>query len=403
VSDEAVRTEGSESGAGAVKKPRDVSIDYLRAVVTLMVLAHHSSLAYTTFAHFDRVNVFDSTAPVVDTARWRFLDYAENFNDVFFMSLMFFLSGLFVYPALKRHGVPGFVKERLLRLGLPFAFAVTLLMPIAYYASWKLGGHTQSYPEFWWLLARHGFAVGPPWFIWVLLFFDCIVAAVFPLLRHLQRKIAGFLERLGAHPVSCSIAFTILAALVYLPLLAKYGTAWTNFITAPFAFQTSRILLYGLWFLAGYFIGNAGLERGLLARDGLLVRRRRWWVRWCVVAYNALIFIPMIPAFGRLASLTRGAVESTLWVVSNVASCFAFVALFRGSVSKRRGWMDSLARSAYVMYLVHYVFVTWTQWLLLDVNLFAGIKFLIVFLVVTALSWLTAQAAIRIPGVRNVV
>ena len=65
--------------------------------------------------------------------------------------------------------------------------------------------------------------------------------------------------------------------------------------------------------------------------------------------------------------------------------------------------MDSLARSAYVMYLVHYVFVTWTQWALLRAQLPAGIKFVLVFLVVTTLSWLTAQVALRIPGVRSIV
>jgi hypothetical protein len=65
--------------------------------------------------------------------------------------------------------------------------------------------------------------------------------------------------------------------------------------------------------------------------------------------------------------------------------------------------MDSLARSAYVMYLVHYVYVTWVQKSLLDVGLPAGIKFVLVFGAVTALSWLTAQAAIRVPGVRHVV
>jgi len=59
----------------------------------LIVLAHHSSLAYTSWAFFDKEHIFRSTAPVVDTTRWAFFDYAENFNDVFFMSLMFFVSG----------------------------------------------------------------------------------------------------------------------------------------------------------------------------------------------------------------------------------------------------------------------------------------------------------------------
>jgi glucan biosynthesis protein C len=386
-----------------VQRERDISIDYLRAALTLMVLAHHSSLAYTTFARFDSVHIFDSTAPVVDTMRWAFLDYAENFNDVFFMSLMFLISGLFVVPALRRHGVVEFLKDRFLRLGLPFVFTVSLLMPSAYYASWRLAGHS-GYLDFWSRLAKGGFVAGPPWFIWVLLFFDYMVAALFLFLNRFLTKITAALCGLSEYPVMSYIVLTILAAAAYLPLLAKYGFgAWTDFITSPFSFQISRIALYALWFLAGCFLGSAGLKQGLLSRNGRLARYWPAWVVFCAIAYNALWFVPKLGAIGALAPESQGALEASLWVISNVASSFAFVALFRGAVSKRRSWMDSLARSAYVMYLVHYVVVAWTQWLLLGVNVSAGIKFLLVFLAVTALSWLTAQLALRIPGLRSVV
>ena len=120
---------GINGSAADAKSARDVSLDYLRATLTLMVVAHHSSLAYTDFAHIDSQNYLASTAPVVDEARWLFLDYAENFNDVFFMSLMFFMSGLFVLPSLRRSGAAAFLRHRFVRLGLPFAVGVTVLMP----------------------------------------------------------------------------------------------------------------------------------------------------------------------------------------------------------------------------------------------------------------------------------
>jgi hypothetical protein len=43
-----------------------------------MVVAQHSSVAYTDFAHVDSTNYLASTAPVVDEARWLFFDYAES-------------------------------------------------------------------------------------------------------------------------------------------------------------------------------------------------------------------------------------------------------------------------------------------------------------------------------------
>ena len=69
---------------------------------------------------------------------------------------------------------------------------------------------------------------------------------------------------------------------------------------------------------------------------------------------------------------------------------------------RSRSWMNSLSRGAYVMYLVHYVFITWTQRFVLPVPMHAGLKFLVVFSLTLGLSWLTAQALIRIPGLKTI-
>jgi glucan biosynthesis protein C len=382
---------------------RDLSIDYLRTTLTLMVLGHHSALAYTTFASFNKQHIFESTAPVVDSARWIFFDYAENFNDVFFMSLMFFVSGLFVYPALRKHGTLNFIRDRFLRLGLPFAFAVVFLMPLAYYASWQLTGLSVGFLDFYQRLASGGFAAGPPWFVWVLLLFDILLALI---LLPFQRFIPGagrFMVKLQNHPFAAFGVVYLLACAVYLPLLARYGSgAWTNLFTSPFSFQICRIGLYALWFIFGFFVGAPGFANGLISKEGSLARHRRLWMLACFVAYNALIFIPRLPVTHLLSPFSQGALEALLWVASCVASCFGFLALFRGIHLTSRPWMNSLSRSAYIMYLVHYVFITWTQRLVLDRPIHAGIKFLFVFLTTVLLSWLTAQLLLRIPKLNTV-
>lgn len=393
-------------GSGKIKPTpaRDLSIDYLRTTLTLMVLGHHSALAYTTFASFNKEHIFQSTAPVVDSTRWIFLDYAENFNDVFFMSLMFFVSGLFVYPALRKHGTLNFIRDRFLRLGLPFAFAVVLLMPIAYYASWQLSGHSIGFLDFYQRLASGGFASGPPWFVWVLLFFDIVLALI---LLPFQRFIPGagrFMVKLQNHPVATFGVIYLLACVTYLPLLARYGFgAWTNLFTSPFSFQICRIGLYALWFTFGFFVGAPGFANGLLSKEGSLARHRRLWMLTCFVAYNALIFVPRLPPIThQLSTHSQGALEAFLWVASCVASCFGFLALFRGIHLTSRPWMNSLSRSAYIMYLVHYVFITWTQRLMLDLPIHAAFKFLFVFLTTVLLSWLTAQLLLRIPKLNTI-
>jgi glucans biosynthesis protein C len=387
--------------------PRDLSIDYLRTTLTLMVLGHHSSLAYTTFAYFDPQHFTRSTAPIVDNTRWLFFDYAENFNDVFFMSLMFFVSGLFVYSALKRHGTFGFIRDRFLRLGLPFAAAVTLVMPIAYFASWqvagKVTGQNHGFFDFYRRLAAAHFIAGPPWFVWLLLLFDVVLALVLLPFRATLPAFAPFMQRLKDHPFATFAVMFILSAALYLPLLARYGFgAWTNLFTAPFSFQICRIGLYSLWFVFGFLIGIPGFTNGLLATDGPLARRWRWWIAACFLAYNALVVVLRMPVIQHLPAAVRIPLEPVLWVASCTASCFGFLALFRGLHLTSRPWMNSLSRSAYIMYLVHYFFITWTQRLMLGLPIHAAIKFLFVFLSTVLLSWLTAQVLLRIPKLKSI-
>lgn len=64
--------------------------------------------------------------------------------------------------------------------------------------------------------------------------------------------------------------------------------------------------------------------------------------------------------------------------------------------------MSTLARSAYAIYVVHYVFVLSIQYSLLDMPLLAGVKFAITFVGALLLSQATASLLLRIPALRAV-
>jgi hypothetical protein len=97
----AAATFASSPNSDSAVHPRDAALDYLKLTIVLLMVAHHSCLAYVTFAHSSLARQL-APIPVVDAVSWRFFDYAQNFNDVFFMSLMFFISGLFVWPSIRR-------------------------------------------------------------------------------------------------------------------------------------------------------------------------------------------------------------------------------------------------------------------------------------------------------------
>lgn len=98
--------------------PRDANLEYLRGFIVLLVLLLHSVLAYAVLwpAQSRTFEIFP--APIVDSQRWEGFDVLTTFNDTIFMALMYLLSGLFVWPSLKRRGGAGYLRERALRLRL---------------------------------------------------------------------------------------------------------------------------------------------------------------------------------------------------------------------------------------------------------------------------------------------
>lgn len=380
---------------------RNLVFDRARSFVTLLVVAHHAALAYVVYGKFNPGHYDWSTAPIIDDDKWIGLDLFVLFNDSFFMALMFLLSGLFVWPALARRGEAGFLRERGRRLGLPFALVVVFVMPLAYYPSFLMTGSTIGPGEFWLRTLTVGpWPAGPAWFVWLLLAFDLVAAA-------LHRWAPGPLERLGRlglgarrRPLRLFAVLLGVGALGWFAMALPFGAArWLSF--GPFAFQASRLLLYLAWFLAGVVLGAGGLERGLLARDGAL---RRDWAAWLVAgaaAFVALVALQRAPA--ALDPFAWRIAAGAALVVTCATLVFATLALFLRFADRPSNPFDAFTASAYGVYLIHYVFIVWLQYALLDAALPGLLKAILVFAGTLALSWGATAAAREIPLVARTI
>ena len=197
---------------------------------------------------FDKPPYGWTTNPIVDSARWLGFDLFCAFQYVYLMHLMFFLSGLFVWSSLQRKGARTFLFDRILRIGVPFVLGVYLLMPLAYYPVYLVTAVDPSWSAFWaqWI-ALPFWPSGPMWFLWLLLAFNIIAAALF----WLAPRVGDYLGRLssgaGAHPGRYCLALAGITALVYVPLSLIYKPwQWVGF--GPFNFQPSFILQYAIYF-----------------------------------------------------------------------------------------------------------------------------------------------------------
>jgi glucan biosynthesis protein C len=270
---------------------RNLWIDYLRTTITVMVVAHHSSLAYTTFAWFDKEAYINSTHAIVDTKRWIGLDIFENFNDVFFMSLMFLIGGLFLIRSINKKGMIPFLKDRFYRLFVPFLFLGTLFMLIAYFPSYYIGhSNTDIIAYIKDFFGIEKWPVGPPWFIWVLFVFNLLFALFYKYFIKLSDNIGLKLSVIKNKPFFFFIIMFCVTWILYVPIAYIIGAGtWTGI--GPFDFQLSRILLYFGYFTLGILIGNTDFNNEIFSTKSAIVKKWWLWLLLSLVVYFTLTII----------------------------------------------------------------------------------------------------------------
>lgn len=381
-------------------------VNNLRSAITVLVVAHHGTLAYTTFASFNKDAYINSTHAVVDRQQWIGLDILENFNDIFFMSLMFFIGGLFLIKSISNKGVIDFIYDRFLRLFIPFIIGGTFLMLLAYIPSYIIakGSFTISAYciDF---FTVESWPVGPPWFIWVLFAFNLIFAILWVPFKGLYTYFGIKFNQLK-NPIVFLFIFYSLTWVLLVPLSYSVGAGtWTGW--GPFDFQLSRILLYFGYFTLGICIGASNSNTGLFGYQSSLVKYRKLWCLLALSMYALLTvttgnkWLEKTVIAGTISEFTGWMMYFSMFTASCVLSCIAFITTFKTISNYKNGFWLSLHRHAYLIYLIHFVFITWLQWALLNVQLPAVAKFVLVFMGSLTGSWLISILLKKIPYLKN--
>ena len=400
-----VTTRETEPGT---RRDTNVPLGYLRGFLVLLVVAHHSALAYAQILPAPpsslTANMAWNAFPITDAHRTPALALFAGINDIFFMSLLFFLSGLFVTQSIDRKGRIAFIRDRIIRLGIPFAIAAAILGPLAYFPAFAQITGSMDVHEFWREWRSLAFwPSGPVWFIWLLLAFDFVAFLLFMVFPGW----ASLIGRLGANadkrPFLFLLLLVLLSALAYAPMAIAFGSStWTQW--GPFSFQTARLFHYAIYFLIGVGLGAHGTERGLLDPEGGLARGWWLWIIYAIIGYAvvASIVVAAIAAKGQPQALWEG-VGGIGFAIACAALSFAFLALFLKFVKHSFGLWDSLRDNSYGFYIFHYALVNWLQYALLQYDLPAFAKFGIVFGGAAISAWILTALLRSIPAVRRVI
>jgi pimeloyl-ACP methyl ester carboxylesterase len=167
-------------------------LDVLRTLLVAWVIGGHALLGYSAVGGWAYHEVREVGYPSRTEA---VLVALLGPSGLFVIGLFFFVAGLLIERAVRRHGAARYVGDRVLRLGLPWLVSALVVWPASVWLAYTTAGRQVS---FWWVLAnRHPLLdSGSLWFALVLLVYSVAFA---PCLRRAQSRGESWRELSGAH------------------------------------------------------------------------------------------------------------------------------------------------------------------------------------------------------------
>ncbi|WP_449536319.1 acyltransferase family protein [Ferdinandcohnia sp. Marseille-Q9671] len=98
---------------------RHYDLDWIKVIVMFIVLLYHCSMFFNSFDWHIKNNINNHT----------YIEFFSLLVGNWIMPIFFVISGMAIYHALKRRDAQRFIKERLLRLGIPLLLGIFLLSP----------------------------------------------------------------------------------------------------------------------------------------------------------------------------------------------------------------------------------------------------------------------------------
>ncbi len=320
------------------------ALDNLRAVMMWLGIVLHVAVIYM---------VVPLHMPWHDTQTSGFADFLVLLIHNFRMPLFFILAGFFVALLVQKRGSPGMLKNRLLRLGLPFV----LLWPVLFITCGVLA------LLFVHRMLRGTWGIDPRlitpredmpkwntmhlWFLWMLMWFSVLTAVFMPLASRTPSAVRNLLSRAFEQLAGSAWGFAVLALLP--AMVASYYRGGIVMINGAFIPPLTEWVHNGVFFVFGL---------ALFAHRGrLLALFQR---RYSAYAAVGLVFFAVVYVlFERQRAHLETVPHFPFWFAFAYHCCtwlwsFALIGLFLRYVGRQNTVLDYLAQSSYWVYLIHF-------------------------------------------------
>ena len=336
---------------------RRYDIDWLRVIAIALLLVYHVAIGFQAWGIM--IGFITNKEP------WPSLWLPMSMLNVWRIPFLFFVSGMGVFFAMQHRTWVELIKERSLRILVPYIAGMIGIFPISMLIFQQYNGFEIQY----------AMNAGHLWFLGNIMVY---VLILFPLFFYLTRESAsrfvnglkGMLRTpLGLLPV---IGIFILEALIVKPYPYElYANTWHGFWLGLLAFFTGFCLM---------LVGEVFWP--------MIVR----W-RWLFPAIALTLFVTRILVFGMQNPVFLLVIESDCWIFS----MFAFGHKYLNHKSKA---LTYLSEAAYPVYILHMIFLYLGSWLVFPMEISVELKFVFVLSITFAGCFASFEVVRRVQVLR---
>ncbi|MEE8568468.1 MAG: acyltransferase family protein [Anaerolineales bacterium] len=362
-------------------------LDNIKIYLTILVILHHTAIAYGGAGDWAIVD------PSVDDISPIILTFFTAVNQSYFMSAFFLLAGYFTPRSLDKKGGASFIKDRLIRLGIPLLLFTTIILNINEYL-YVVYFLKRSFSPIWTYSPAH------LWFLQALLIFT-VIYVVYRVLadRKPSKKMFQYYQDRFPPNTALVLSIIILTVLTFVVRLKFPVGSWVarlqlaNFVHYIFSFYVGILAQRGDWF------------------NRLTKRQARQW------GIVSLIVIPLIIVLMVVGGLIENEENIVKFLGGMHWQAFGYVFwetilfigitvfllyFFRERFSKAGPLLRSMAGNVYTVYIIHLTLLWGMNIAFLSVNIPTILKFFIVSLITVPLSFTLSSLIRKIPYAKRV-
>ncbi|MBN2773773.1 MAG: acyltransferase family protein [Prolixibacteraceae bacterium] len=312
-------------------------------------------------------------------------------NQSFFMGMFFLISAFFMAASLKRKNTGKFLKDRLIRLGLPLLVFYFILSPLTNFIRSRYIYHVdETFIDF--LTRPREWGFGPMWFVEALLIFTIIFLLIRPLKIKIRIRFPGTVEILLA-----AVFTGLLQFIIRLWLPVGWSLPHTN-LQFPFFIQ----------YIFLFIVGIIAFQNNWL--ESITFRMAKYWFLFAQV----MIFIgfPLLFVLGGAAEygtdpfmggMKWQSLGYALWEqVTGFSIVIGLFGLFHRYFNSQGKFAQQLSGSAYGVFLLHPPVIVGLSAIFAGWDIFPPLKFILLAPLAVIACFLVAWLVRQVPGIKRV-